>query len=493
MASKTGSFLRISERKELLMDLQKKGELKSNEVPESVKKEALELVQQQDQQHQGQHQHKHGTRQNSTKKNSDNDNDKYGNSGVQCGTGCLACGGDDDHANLLLCESCNAEYHTYCLEPPLRAVPTWDWYCSDCKATVEHLDDDGLDLLVNALTPCFTSRFGEVCWAQGGVGFGWWPAFIYDPRHTTGLARTLARKNLGRRHLVYFFGCHDAPFSVLSTAKITKWETGLIDDLHLGKVARGAGQKRTKAFQQALQAATIEATKPIEMRLDWNHSEQPQILPSPQTKKVPPPARKRRRREVSPVKRPLLDKPSSKLKPQSRPRGFPFMTETSTMVQVPTRRNLNSALDAITTTSNECASPIVELVEDGELFVKLLKKENLPIEDSSIDVLSDGPGKNVGFVKLLSRKSNTFADARIVIEQELVPDTLPSAIEWKFFIPGLGPVSNKQETSLGPMLSFLRRTTLETNLGGGTLIHPLKVFIIELKTTTAIATATITS
>jgi len=169
------------------------------------------------------------------------------------------------------------------------------------------------------------------------------------------------------------------------------------------------------------------------------------------------------------------------------------MTETSTMVQVPTRRNLNSALGAITTTTNECASPIVELVEDGELFVKLLKKENLPIEDSSIDVLSDGPGKNVGFVKLLSRKSNTFADARIVIEQELVPDTLPSAIEWKFFIPGLGPVSNKQETSLGPMLSFLRRTTLETNLGGGTLIHPLKVFIIELKTTTAIATATITS
>lgn len=29
------------------------------------------------------------------------------------GTGCLACGADDDHANLLLCEGCNAEYHTY--------------------------------------------------------------------------------------------------------------------------------------------------------------------------------------------------------------------------------------------------------------------------------------------------------------------------------------------------------------------------------------------
>jgi len=259
----------------------------------------------------------------------------------------------------------------------------------------------------------------------------------------------------------------------------------------VGKVAHAAGQKRTKAFQQALQAATIEATKPIEMRLDWNHSEQPQILPSPQTNKVPPPARKRKRREVSPVKRPSSDKSSSKSKPRSQPRGFPFMKESSTMVQVPTRRNLNSALDAITTTTNECASPIVELLEDGELFLKLLKKQNLPKEDPSIDVSSssDGPGKNVGFVKLLSRKSNTFADARIVIEQELVPDTIPLTMEWKFFIPGLGPVSNKQETSLGPMLSFLRRTTLETNLGGGTLIHPLNVFIIELKT----ATATITS
>jgi hypothetical protein len=45
------------------------------------------------------------------------------------GTGCLTCGLDDDHANLLLCEGCNDEYHTYCLDPPLKAVPTGDWFC----------------------------------------------------------------------------------------------------------------------------------------------------------------------------------------------------------------------------------------------------------------------------------------------------------------------------------------------------------------------------
>jgi len=54
------------------------------------------------------------------------------------GTGCLACGEDDDHANILLCEGCNAEYHTYCLSPPLRAVPVGDWYCGElhCVNTV---------------------------------------------------------------------------------------------------------------------------------------------------------------------------------------------------------------------------------------------------------------------------------------------------------------------------------------------------------------------
>lgn len=42
-----------------------------------------------------------------------------------------------------------------------------------------------------------------------------------------------------------------------------------MDDFHLGKTAKGAGQKRTKSFRQALQAATLEAQKPIEMRMDW--------------------------------------------------------------------------------------------------------------------------------------------------------------------------------------------------------------------------------
>ena len=148
------------------------------------------------------------------------------------------------------------------------------------------------------------------------------------------------------------------------------------------------------------------------------------------------------------------------------------------------------------------ANPIVELAEDGELFVKLLQKRSLPMERPAGEAIpssesnnsnsnnGNSPCKNVGFVQLLSRKSNTFADARLVIQQELGPDTLSSDMEWRFFVPGLGPVSNKQEASLGPIYSFLRQTTLDTNLGDGTLLHPLKVFIMELKDATTTSDTT---
>jgi hypothetical protein len=44
-------------------------------------------------------------------------------------SGCFVCKLDNDHPNLLLCEGCNGEYHTYCLTPKLKAIPRGDWYC----------------------------------------------------------------------------------------------------------------------------------------------------------------------------------------------------------------------------------------------------------------------------------------------------------------------------------------------------------------------------
>jgi PWWP domain len=124
---------------------------------------------------------------------------------------------------------------------------------------------------VASLPPSITSRFGEIVFAQGGAGYGWWPSLIYDPRLTVEPARSQARKYLGSRHLVYFFQCEAFPFSVLPEKQIKSWLEGLSEDLHLGRVAKAHGKGRYTAFREAFQVACLEMDKPADDRLDWEH------------------------------------------------------------------------------------------------------------------------------------------------------------------------------------------------------------------------------
>lgn len=47
---------------------------------------------------------------------------------------CKVCGMDKDDDNVLLCDTCDSEYHTYCLNPPLIRIPEGNWYCPSCIA-----------------------------------------------------------------------------------------------------------------------------------------------------------------------------------------------------------------------------------------------------------------------------------------------------------------------------------------------------------------------
>eukprot|EP00117_Sycon_ciliatum_P035340 scpid10968/ scgid26813/ Lysine-specific demethylase 5A; Histone demethylase JARID1A; Jumonji/ARID domain-containing protein 1A; Retinoblastoma-binding protein 2 len=47
---------------------------------------------------------------------------------------CYSCRHGDGEDCMLLCDVCNASYHTYCLVPPLRGVPPGDWRCPPCVA-----------------------------------------------------------------------------------------------------------------------------------------------------------------------------------------------------------------------------------------------------------------------------------------------------------------------------------------------------------------------
>nr|DAD30305.1 TPA_asm: hypothetical protein HUJ06_009156 [Nelumbo nucifera] len=48
---------------------------------------------------------------------------------------CKVCGIDKDDDSVLLCDTCDSEYHTYCLNPPLVRIPEGNWYCPSCLAS----------------------------------------------------------------------------------------------------------------------------------------------------------------------------------------------------------------------------------------------------------------------------------------------------------------------------------------------------------------------
>lgn len=122
MASKNGVFLSSAKREMLLNELQAAGELTAAPSSAASRKRATATS----------NKRKRGS--SSTSSNpADAADSKPSATAVaeSFGTGCLTCGTDDDHANLMLCEGCNDEYHTYCLDPPLRSVPTGDWFCGE--------------------------------------------------------------------------------------------------------------------------------------------------------------------------------------------------------------------------------------------------------------------------------------------------------------------------------------------------------------------------
>ncbi|CAN0555176.1 unnamed protein product, partial [Ectocarpus sp. 12 AP-2014] len=45
------------------------------------------------------------------------------------------CKKNDKQDLILLCDGCEGEYHTFCVDPPLRKIPDDEWFCEHCKAT----------------------------------------------------------------------------------------------------------------------------------------------------------------------------------------------------------------------------------------------------------------------------------------------------------------------------------------------------------------------
>jgi len=49
-----------------------------------------------------------------------------------CFCACRVCFSKHEKQNTILCDMCDSEYHIFCLSPPLKSIPTDDWFCPMC-------------------------------------------------------------------------------------------------------------------------------------------------------------------------------------------------------------------------------------------------------------------------------------------------------------------------------------------------------------------------
>lgn len=329
--------------------------------------------------------------------------------------------------------------------------------------------EDGLEQLVSACSPSFTSRYGEICWAQGGTGYGWWPSCIYDPRLTMGSTRLQARRNLGKKHLVYFLQCNETPFDLLPESKIMKWEEGMAENFYHGRSAKNGGRNRFMRFQEALQAAVLEEMKPLTRRLEWGGNDAqtgPNLLPSPT--QLAASAKKKERRAANVVRR--------KIRKQAK-RSIDFgddQDQPMSRAEPSTSRPKSSLRSSITNAPPPGAPPAGSGTarkgdSDASSESSTVYCQVFLTDDQS------SPGKLVGFVEL-SSQMGTFADAREAINDSLETEKFPS--EWRFLHPSLGPVSIKLEQKIGSMIKYLRKGPLGSSIGEGTVERPFKVTIV---------------
>eukprot|EP00976_Prorocentrum_cordatum_P022845 466628-Prorocentrum_minimum.AAC.1 len=55
-------------------------------------------------------------------------------------TQCEVCSLRTDGDKMLLCDACDRGWHTYCADPPLKAIPKGDWFCGKCDSTIAIMD-----------------------------------------------------------------------------------------------------------------------------------------------------------------------------------------------------------------------------------------------------------------------------------------------------------------------------------------------------------------
>ncbi|QSZ30032.1 hypothetical protein DSL72_004550 [Monilinia vaccinii-corymbosi] len=207
---------------------------------------------------------------------------------------CPICEQSDQEDVLLLCDGCDAPYHTHCIG--LRSIPSGNWYCMECVesgAFSQHDPSQGPARTIPHSTPNISRTQGSVRRARrNGRQDTWmnaWGQLSSAIRNVAGVDLDFAEDDHEIR------GYRD--FQQFSTLEFRRWEQRM-------RIAsgQGAGQIFRSAAPQVIRER-IEPPAPVvetrEERQAWGAMERAQILDDTANT----PRKRRRSTTLSPISR----------------------------------------------------------------------------------------------------------------------------------------------------------------------------------------------
>ena len=234
-----------------------------------------------------------------------------------------------------------------------------------------------------------------------------------------------------------------------------------------------------RIYRTQLQAACIEESVPKRHRLRWTFADEPDRSTNNNKEKTTD--------NKNPGKTSSRSSSRNSNDSGAKPTNRNLQKELEGATRAGGKRKRRGGGGSTTNASDNDASSRGTRRSSSQRTARRERKSRIPEELSGRERLvcevirrieEDNADVPVGVVTLPSQKRSTFADVRRYIKEDL--DTLPVEWAWRFWVPGLGILSTRQESKFGGMLSFLMKTCpAGTVMGKGTASDPVQVVLVE--------------
>jgi hypothetical protein len=112
----------------------------------------------------------------------------------------------------------------------------------------------------------FEAAYGNLVWTRVTPKFSWWPAYIYNPTQLPENLKITASKHCGKKHAIYYYGMTSNCYGFALPNQTKDYATCREEF-----IKQTIKKKEREIFDNGVNLADSDLSKPVEERLAWNH------------------------------------------------------------------------------------------------------------------------------------------------------------------------------------------------------------------------------